>query len=128
MERGAVLASVVLPPEAPAVRCGDGPADRQAEAESGGLRCEERLEHSISRVHGEANAGISDRDFETIGAYTADAKLQDAVRDGSIGHRFASVQDEIHEQLQQLNLVAAHGGQSGRDICLHPQLTMARTM
>src|SRR6476660_2607664 len=55
MERGAVLASVVLPPEAPAVRCGDRPADRQAEAESGGLRCEERLEHSISRVDGEAN-------------------------------------------------------------------------
>lgn len=61
--------------------------------EAGGLGREERLEHSISRVRREANAGIDDRDLETIGAYTTDAKRQDAVRDGSVGHRFASVHD-----------------------------------
>jgi hypothetical protein len=126
MERGAVLASVVLPREAPAVRRSDRPADRQAEAESGDLGREERLEYSISRVRREANAGIDDRDFETIGAYTTDAKLQDAVRHGSVSHRFAPVHDKVHEQLQQLNLVAAHGGQPGRDIRLNAHVRIRR--
>ena len=115
-----------FPPQAPAVRRGHRSADRQAEAESGGLGREERLEYSISRVDREANAGIDDRDLETIGAYTTDAKLQDAVRDGSVGHRFASVDDKVHEQLQQLNLVAAHRWQSGRDIRVHAHVCVRR--
>ena len=60
-----------------------------------------------------ATDSLSDRSLP------ADTQQQDSIRDGGVGHRFTSVDDQVYQQLQQLNLIAAHGWQSGRDIRLH---------
>ena len=106
-ERGAVRLGGVRP-QSSAVGIDDGPADRQADSQSAGLRGVEGFEHPLAMLQCDAWTRVANRDehAERRTRFGADDHASQFSVDA--GHGFDRIEAQIQHHLLQLNSICAN--------------------
>ena len=96
--------------------CGDdAAADRQPEADTEGLVRHERLEDTLELIGRNALAAVGDGD-DDLPVVRFRPKRQPPLAGGDIGHRLASIDGQVQQELLQLHAIAVDQRQTGLDM------------